>query len=499
VPASGVSAVVLNVAVTAPTANGWIAAYADQSTYPGVANLNFVKGQTISNLVIAPVSAAGKVDLKNGSAGTVQLVADISGYIRASDQAFVPGAVNIVVPYGKQGSLPGSVVLSLNGMPQAYPVQWPTLNSQWFTQPGTHTVTGQVPSLGEAVRGIVTVGQQGQTLNVAAMGDSITYGLGTTDPSLYSYPAQLQEMLGGNFNVTDFGKPGAAVLPGAEAWGAFTYTAQPEYTASLASSPNVVLLQFADNDVRGDMSALSGFVAAFQALVRKYMSLPSHPVVYVEIPPVVFPPGNYSITEANLDQAIALIFQAMSTPEFANVTIIDNHTLTKNSAAQYSADFIHPDNVGALQLAVNVRMAILGDAHIAHSGTVQATSFTNRSGGYLASAQDGSAVTVLQSLIQGGWLSISNATLSGAPSASIQVRLAVLSAGTTTMTVRAGSASGQVLATVSVGQSNNLGVWKTVPVTLTNLGSTASDLYFTFTQPASTGQDLVSVEWVKLS
>jgi hypothetical protein len=39
-----------------------------------------VAGQTVANLVIAPVGADGKVALYNGSVGTVQLLADVSGY-----------------------------------------------------------------------------------------------------------------------------------------------------------------------------------------------------------------------------------------------------------------------------------------------------------------------------------------------------------------------------------------------------------------------------------
>jgi hypothetical protein len=34
-------------------------------------------------MVVAPVGAGGKVALFNGSPGTVQLIADVSGYFRA--------------------------------------------------------------------------------------------------------------------------------------------------------------------------------------------------------------------------------------------------------------------------------------------------------------------------------------------------------------------------------------------------------------------------------
>jgi len=80
VPASGVSAVVLNVTVTAPSRAGFITAYPNGTARPTASNLNFVAGQTVPNLVVVPVGVDGKVALTNGSAGTVQLVADVLGY-----------------------------------------------------------------------------------------------------------------------------------------------------------------------------------------------------------------------------------------------------------------------------------------------------------------------------------------------------------------------------------------------------------------------------------
>ncbi|WP_411284434.1 hypothetical protein, partial [Lapillicoccus sp.] len=80
VPATGVSAVVLNVTVTEPAASGWITAYPNGTTMPVASNLNFLAGQTVPNLVVVPVGPDGMVALTNSSAGTVQLIADVSGY-----------------------------------------------------------------------------------------------------------------------------------------------------------------------------------------------------------------------------------------------------------------------------------------------------------------------------------------------------------------------------------------------------------------------------------
>jgi hypothetical protein len=80
VPATGVSAVVVNLTVTQPATPGWVSAFADGSVLPPVSNLNFVAGQTVPNLAIVPVGADGKIRLHNGPGGTVQLVADVCGY-----------------------------------------------------------------------------------------------------------------------------------------------------------------------------------------------------------------------------------------------------------------------------------------------------------------------------------------------------------------------------------------------------------------------------------
>jgi uncharacterized protein YjbI with pentapeptide repeats len=87
---SGTTAVVLNVTVTGPQKAGWLAVYPDASSKPTTSSLNFASGQTIANQVIVPLSS-GIADLYNGSAGTVQVIADLGGYYASSASSyFVP-------------------------------------------------------------------------------------------------------------------------------------------------------------------------------------------------------------------------------------------------------------------------------------------------------------------------------------------------------------------------------------------------------------------------
>lgn len=51
-----------------------------------------------------------------------------------------------------------------------------------------------------------------QPVRVACVGNSITYGTGIADREHFSYPVQLQQMLGNGYVVGNFGKPGATLL-----------------------------------------------------------------------------------------------------------------------------------------------------------------------------------------------------------------------------------------------------------------------------------------------
>jgi hypothetical protein len=112
VPA-GAAAVVLNVTVTQPKAPGYITVYGD-GPRPLASNLDFAAGQTVPNLVIAPIGAGGIVNLYNGSGGTTQLIADIAGYFM--DGPPPPGPVTGVTA---SGSLAGGITISWTNPPDA--------------------------------------------------------------------------------------------------------------------------------------------------------------------------------------------------------------------------------------------------------------------------------------------------------------------------------------------------------------------------------------------
>ena len=79
VPASGVTAAVLNLTAVDPTAQSFLTAWPTGETRPLASNLNYTAGQIVPNLAIVKVGNGGKVSLFNQS-GSVHLLADVAGW-----------------------------------------------------------------------------------------------------------------------------------------------------------------------------------------------------------------------------------------------------------------------------------------------------------------------------------------------------------------------------------------------------------------------------------
>jgi hypothetical protein len=80
VPATGVTAVVLNLTATAPTASGYTTAHPGGTTTPTTSNLNYTRGQTLANQVTVPVATDGTIALTASTGAAVHLIADLQGY-----------------------------------------------------------------------------------------------------------------------------------------------------------------------------------------------------------------------------------------------------------------------------------------------------------------------------------------------------------------------------------------------------------------------------------
>ncbi|GAA3437354.1 S53 family peptidase [Kutzneria kofuensis] len=113
IPASGVTAVVLNVTATNPNAGSFLTVYPGGTAAPQSSNLNYSPGQTIANLVTVPVGTDGSVAFLNHY-GSVDVIADVFGYYTNSGDGlhFHPTA-----PARLADSRTGAGLINNNGVP----------------------------------------------------------------------------------------------------------------------------------------------------------------------------------------------------------------------------------------------------------------------------------------------------------------------------------------------------------------------------------------------
>ena len=83
-----------------------------------------------------------------------------------------------------------------------------------------------------------------EKIKVACIGNSVTYGYGHKDPSKTSYPSQLQDLLGNDYEVRNFGHSGATLL----SKGHRPYIKLPEYSAALEYAPDIAVIHLGLND-----------------------------------------------------------------------------------------------------------------------------------------------------------------------------------------------------------------------------------------------------------
>lgn len=158
-PASGISAVSLNVTVTNPDADGFITVY-DCGARQLVANLNYHAGDTLANAVLAPVSATGTVCFYSMS--PTDLVVDINGWV-ASGSAF-----NAVSPKRVFDTRPNQSPDALRTVPKA-PIDDPAVLEVQMTD-----LTGVTPA-----SGVAAVSLNVGVTNTSAAGFVTVYSCGT--------------------------------------------------------------------------------------------------------------------------------------------------------------------------------------------------------------------------------------------------------------------------------------------------------------------------------
>jgi hypothetical protein len=179
VPATGATAVVLNVVAVSPTAGGSLTIFPNGKSLPTATALTFAKGVNTYGLVVVPIGRNGEVNLYNASGGTVDLVADVDGYYGAGGASFAPfGPTRILdTRSGLGGS--GQTVL-----PHAAAVIPGVTNAIWPDTLSVSSVVLEVTVTGAQDAGTLTAFSDGTSLPAP----TFSYAAGQTVTALVILP-----------------------------------------------------------------------------------------------------------------------------------------------------------------------------------------------------------------------------------------------------------------------------------------------------------------------
>jgi lysophospholipase L1-like esterase len=200
-------------------------------------------------------------------------------------------------------------------------------------------------------------------IKVACIGDSITFGARLDDPDKYSYPAQLQALLGENYLVENFGVGSCTLIRKGKP------TVWTQLAKIMESNPNIVIISLGTNDTCGGTRACwdhkNDFPGDYRDLIDSLRLFPTNPRIYIcaPSPMVLETPGLDSARIADLQERQPRLQELIDNVNKIAVekktNFIDLNTPMATRPELFTEkDGVHPNKAGYLFIAELVSRAI---------------------------------------------------------------------------------------------------------------------------------------------
>jgi len=192
-----------------------------------------------------------------------------------------------------------------------------------------------------------------ETIRIACIGDSITYGASIKNRARDCYPAQLSRMLGDKWQVRNFGASGATLLKK----GDLPYWNQQAFKDALAYNPHVVVIKLGTNDTKPqNWKYKDQFVRDYADMIDRFAELPSCPRIWICHPAPAYG-ERWGISEKRIkNEVIPIINQIASS---RNVPVIDLYGPLSDKPELFP-DQIHPNAEGANGIAKEIYAVLTG-------------------------------------------------------------------------------------------------------------------------------------------
>jgi lysophospholipase L1-like esterase len=199
--------------------------------------------------------------------------------------------------------------------------------------------------------------------HVACVGDSITQGVGASSGNT-NYPADLQALFGSSVQVKNFGHSGATML----SVGDLPYQQQSEYASATtfvsgAGSAAIVdiIIMLGTNDSKpfnwtvGTSTRAAQFRTDCAAMVDHFAQLPTHPLVYLALPPHAYA-NSYQISGTVIHDQILPILREVAAAKGIPIVDVDAPT---TGHPELFPDGVHPNDAGYKIIAQTMHDGLL--------------------------------------------------------------------------------------------------------------------------------------------
>ena len=195
------------------------------------------------------------------------------------------------------------------------------------------------------------------TIRVACVGNSVTYGAGIPDRAQKAYPVQLQAMLGDGYKVENFGHSGSTLLRK----GHRPYMKVPEFRKAVDFKADIVVIHLGlnDTDPRNWPNFRDEFNADYYALIDSFkVANPEAKVWICRMTPISHDHRRYQSGTRDWHAQIQEHIEQVAAA--AGVGLIDFFA-PLHARYDLFPDGLHPNADGALILAEEVYKHITGD------------------------------------------------------------------------------------------------------------------------------------------
>ena len=198
-----------------------------------------------------------------------------------------------------------------------------------------------------------------EKIKVACVGNSVTYGYGHKNPAETSYPTQLQQLLGEEYEVRNFGHSGATLLNK----GHRPYTSLPEYKAALEFAPDIIVIHLGlnDTDPRNWPNYRDEFFGDYTGIIDSFRK--AHPdgnpkIIVCRMTPIFH--WHRRFKSGTRDWYWQIQEKIEEIAQHENLELVDLSRYLY-SRPDLMPDALHPDAEGAAIIAKQVYSAITDD------------------------------------------------------------------------------------------------------------------------------------------